>query len=215
MTETQKYLKENPNPQFDAQWWAMADEIILFFQQLKSLPQYAKIKVQKDAPLYDTCINVAAKEDIDVVDFNFAVMMPHLYCKLNPKEPIRLNPLTSEAKLYAESQFLGQIGNPERFFMKLMKVETEDRGAGGNLFVLQDRSGNTGLFYDKAERWDQCVQLGHCFHFHAIPQRHTNVGDDNQPVTLFRNVEFVETAGPSTSLPPVEHDKTGLFVKGR
>ncbi len=129
---------------------------------------------------------------------------------------ILLDPLVSEAKLY-EPGWMGTLGTAERFFMKLTKVDPVDITSGGNLFVLQDRAGNTGVFYDKAIRWSECIQLGSCFHFHAIPSRHTKIGPNDLPVTLFRNVEFIENTGSASSLPPLDNDKTTnrLFTKGR
>lgn len=213
----QEFLTKNATPIFDPYFWDLADEAILYFATLKKTPRYKQLQKDKDAALYEACINAAAKEEVDVIDFQFAVMIPHLYYKLNPKPPVeQLKPDKTEAKIYASGQFLGVIGVPERFFMKLIQVTSEQKLAGGNMFVLMDRSGNKGSFYDKANRWDETIQLGDCFHFHAIPQKHATL-TDNTNMTLFRNAQFVESAGPSASLPPVTEDLSDghLFTKGR
>lgn len=185
-------LKRNPNPTLDPEYWQFADEMIGFFRIMETLPEYPTIRKMPDGALYATCITTAKSEEITPLTFPFAVAMPNLYSKLKPQKPKKLNDLKAgEAKIVPPGEFLGTLNQEERFFLKLMRVGAQDVTRGGYMFVVNDRSGNIGFFYEKLDKFEGIIQLGDCFAIHGTPMRHS-LADNGEKHTIFRSVRLLK-----------------------
>lgn len=183
-------LSRNPTPSdLDISYWQMADEILFFFRGLKDSAEYASIVSRTDGTEFQSCFDICNNEEITATSFPFAVLMPHLYGKLKPKQPKVLNPNETKAKIIQPGEFMGTINTPDRFFVKLVYVGRAD-ASKGTLFKVLDRNGNIGYFHDRAERFESHIVLGDCFHIHATPSRHTPSANGEKH-TIFRNVEFI------------------------
>ena len=208
-------LSKTNKPVLEITYWQLADEIVDFFRNLTKHPDYKLIMEREDATAFHTCMNAAQSDETSTVNFGYAVLMPHLYGKLKPKKARVLNPNQTEAKLIQPGEFMGTLNVQDRFFVKLVYVEKPD-ATKGTLFELRDRNNNIGFFHDRAEKWENKIQLGDCFAMHATPARHTPA-DNGEKHTIFRNVEFI--AGSVTEGKAVDpsNDKSdgGKFSKGK
>lgn len=206
-------LKQNPKPDLEPAFWQCADEVVDYFRILETLPEYKTISQRDDAAVFKTCIDVAKGGEIGPVEFPYAVMMPHLYGTLIPKEPKTLNVLTSEAKLIEPGNFMGKLNEPDRFFVKLVHIGKNDATKGGTLFELRDRSGNMGFFFDKPDKFAGTIRLGDCFAIHATPTRHTKA-PTGEKHTIFRTVEIVMgTIVPGKGkIDPTQDETRGRFT---
>jgi hypothetical protein len=202
-------LKRTPTPQLDPEYWQFADEMIGFFRILDTLPDYKKILETPDGSLYQTCVNTAKSDEITPLTFPYAVTMPNLYSKLKPQKPKKLNPLKSEAKIIKPGEYMGVLNQEDRFFVKLMRVGDHDPTRGGTLFVVNDRSGNNGFFYEKPDKLEGVIQLGDCFAIHATPTRHSTA-DNGEKHTVFRSVQVLkDTIVPGKAPVDGNNDSTG------
>lgn len=206
-------IAANFSPTVRPEFWQFADEVIGFFQNLDSLPEAATIYAQKDGPMYKQCVEVARADEVTALNFGYAVAMPNLYSKLKPTTPKKLNPLKSEAKLIQAGEWMGKLNEEDRFFVKLVRVGDHDATRGGNSFVVTDRAGNVGFFYEKPDKLVGSIQLGDCFAMHATPMRHS-VADNGEKHTIFRTVKILkDTIIPGKMQIDPANDKTGKFIK--
>lgn len=202
-------LKKTPIPEIDPMFWQLADEVIGFFRIADTLPNWKDILAMPDGAMYKICLDTAKKDEIESLSFNYAVAMPNLYSNLKPAKPKMLNPLKSEAKLIKPGEFLGTLNVEDRFFVKLVKVGAVDATKGGTLFVVNDRSGNVGMFYDVPSKLEGKVWLGDCFAIHATPHRqHAEPNGEKQ--TLFRGIKIIlDTLIPGKGKIDPANDATG------
>ena len=214
MTKVLATLKRTPNPNLDPEYWQFAEEMIGFFRILDTLPDFKNILSLPDGAMYQTCVDTAKADDITPITFPYAVVMPNLYSKLKPHKPKALNPLKSEAKIIAHGEFMGTLNQEDRFFVKLVRVGEHDMTRGGTMFVVNDRSGNVGFFYEKQDKLEGKIWLGDCFAMHAIPTRQTPA-ESGEKHTVFRSVKILpDTIVPGKSATDPDNDSTrGKFTK--
>lgn len=207
-------LKKNPLPDLDPMFWQLADEVIGFFRILDTLPNCKDILSLPDGAMYKTCMDVAKKDEITSLNFNYAVAMPNLYSNLKPAKPKPLNPLKSEAKIIKSGEFMGTLNVEDRFFVKLVKVGDHDTTKGGTMFVVSDRSGNVGLFYEIPSKLEGKVWLGDCFAMHATPHRQQPTAEGEKQ-TVFRSVKpLLDTlVSGKQKIDPANDSTGGKFTK--
>lgn len=207
-------IKKTPTPTLDPEYWQFADEMIGFFRILDTMPEFKNILSLPEGPMYQTCIDTAKADEITPLTFPYAVAMPNLYSKLKPQKPKTLNPAKSEAKIIKPGEFMGLLNQEDRFFVKLVRVGEHDATRGGTLFVVNDRSGNIGFFYEKPEKLVGKIQLGDCFAIHATPTRHAPA-DNGEKHTIFRSVRLLlDTIIPGQgNIDPTNDATSGQFTK--
>jgi hypothetical protein len=208
-SKVQAILNKNPNPTLDPEYWQFADEMIGFFRILESRAEFKTILTLPDGPMYKTCIDTAKADEVTPLTFPYAVAMPNLYSHLKPQKPKILNPLKSEAKIIKPGEYMGILNAEDRFFVKLVRVGEHDATKGGIMFVVNDRSGNIGFFYDTSTKWETKVQLGDCFAMHATPTRHVPA-ENGEKHTIFRSVRLLaDTIVTGTKVVDPANDSTG------
>ena len=202
-------LTKNKNPTLDPEYWQFADEMIGFFSIFDTMPDYKNALALPEGSMYETCVRVAKGNEVTPVNFPYAVAMPNLYSKLKPTKPKTLNALKSEAKIIKAGEFMGALNTEDRFFVKLVRVGENDATKGGTMFVVNDRSGNIGFFYDTTTKWETKVQLGDCFAIHATPTRHAPA-ENGERHTIFRSVRLLpDTIVAGTKKVDPANDSTG------
>lgn len=184
-------LLRNPLPVLDNNYLLLADEIIGFFSVFENMEKSKAILATPEGPLYQACADIAKSDEITNFNFAHVVAMPNLYARLRPEPPKQLNPTKTEAKIFKPGENMGKINEPERFFVKLVKVGALDSFAGGNLFEVNDRSGNIGIFYAQIPDLESVIKLGDCFAIHATPTRFLTT-TEGKNCTLFRSVEVLQ-----------------------
>lgn len=210
-------LKKSTSLNFDEEYWQrlfqLADEMIGFFRVLDTLPIYKEIQAQTDAAMYATCITTAKSDEVTTSNFAYAVAMPHMYSLLNPNKPKALNPNQSEAKIIPPGEYMGTMNTESRFFVKLVEVGEHDQTRGGVKFIVHDRSGNVGIFYEKLDKLKSLIYLGDCFAIHATPTRQVPL-ENGQKQTVFRTVTIIkDTIKPGKDIIDSSKDVTHQFVK--
>ena len=125
-----------------------------------------------------------------------------------------MNPDKSEAKIIKPGEYMGILNTEERFFVKLVRVGETDATKGGTMFVVNDRSGNIGFFYDSATKWETQVQLGDCFAVHATPTRHAPA-DNGEKHTIFRSVRLLKDTiiAGTKAVDPMNDSTGGKFTR--
>ena len=182
-------LQDPKNPPVDIAYIQLADEVIDFFLNLHSHPDYKSIKERADAAEFEAGYDAITNGKVTSLTFPVFIIMPHLYGKLSPKKPKVLNPNETQAKILNPGEFMGKINTPERFFWKLVYIGRADANKG-TMFKVIDRSNNIGFFQDRAEKFEGKVYLGDCFAVHATPVAHTPA-QNGEKHTTFRSVEFL------------------------
>lgn len=209
LTKVLATLKKNPNPTLDPEYWQFADEMIGFFRIFDTMPEFKNVLSMQDGAMYKTAVDTAKADEVTPLSFPYAVAMPNLYSKLKPQKPKTLNPLKSEAKIIKPGEFMGVLNTEDRFFVKLVRVGEHDPTKGGTAFVVNDRSGNIGFFYDSPGKWETKVQLGDCFAIHATPTRHAPA-ENGEKHTIFRSVRLLpDTIVAGTKKVDPANDSTG------
>ena len=209
-TKVLAMIQKNPLPDLQPQFWQFADEMIGFFRVLDTLPNYKDILQLSDGAMYNTCVDTVKSDEVTPLTFPYMVALPNLYAKLKPSKPKPLNPLKSEAKLTKPGEFLGVINTEDRFFLKLVKVGNNDLTKGGIEFMLVDRNGNIGIFYEILSKLEGKVFIGDCFAIHATPLRH-QTESNGEKRTVFRSGVKVlqDTIVPGKVTSKEENDSTG------
>lgn len=131
----------------------------------------------------------------------FVVALPHMYTQR--KE--RVGNLSRIADKYAQSNFIGEVGNREEFFVKLIDTtdiqKKDDSGAVQNLTIYRvtDQLGNYGYFFSKLgslANLDGTPIIKHfdCFLMKATPKKH-GVGNSGIKETQFSRVRIIQNIG--------------------
>jgi hypothetical protein len=207
-------LKRTPNPNLDPEFWQFADEMIGFFRILDTMPEYKNILALPDGAMYEVAVQTAKADEITPITFPYAVAMPNLYSKLKPQKPKALNPLKSEAKIIKPGEYMGALNQEDRFFVKLVRIGDHDPTRGGTQFVVHDRSGNIGFFYDKVDKLESKVWLGDCFAMHGTPSRQ-ETAENGEKHTIFRSIKvLLDTIVPGkVQVDPANDATHGKFTK--
>ena len=198
-------------------YWKLADDTIDFFRTLEKHPMYKSIMARADAPEFQAAAEAAKDDNVNLITYMTAVLMPHLYARLKPelsKAP-KLNPSKTVAKIFTPGEFLGTLHKPERFFVKLVFVGAPNP-TKGTLFKVLDRAGNIGFYYDRPEKFQNKVHLGDCFAMHATPSRHTPA-ENGEKHTIFRDIEFIAGSlveGKTPVDPKFDESLNKAFTKG-
>jgi hypothetical protein len=214
-TKVLAMLQKVPFPDIQPRFWVFADEMIGLFRILDTLPEYKNILALPDGPMYKICVDTVKADEISVLSFPYIVSLPNLYAKLKPSKPKPLNPLKSEAKLIKPGEHMGTLNVEGRFFVKLMKVGTHDATKGGTEFVVNDRSGNVGIFYEVLNKLEGKIFLGDCFAMHATPHQQTE--KNGEKLTFFRSVKVLQdtiVSGRIATDPANDAATGGKFTKG-
>ena len=207
-----KMIQEKRVQKVDEDYYKLADEIIKFFQELPSKPEYATIMKRKESSMIRSCIDVANQSaEVMPVAINFAVMMPAVKGTLNPKKVVEKIKI-ADTVLVEPGNYLGEIDVRDRYFVKLVQVTAMNVEYGGNGFVLRDRNNNLAFFYEKAEKLKHHLYLGDCFSMYATPLRH-DVAANGEKYTIFITVELIDNKGPGADVPDPSFDSTGLFSR--
>jgi hypothetical protein len=132
----------------------------------------------------------------------FIVALPHMYSQKKD----RIVKLAKIADKYTSSTYIGEIGQREEFFVKLVEtqefVKTDpNTGVTQNLriYKVADQLGNYGYFFAKAgsladAEGKPIVDLYDCFLMKATPKNHA-VGRTGIKETQFSRVRIVQNIG--------------------
>jgi hypothetical protein len=131
----------------------------------------------------------------------FIVALPHTY----NQHKNRVGNLSRIADKYAQSNYIGEVGNREEFFVKLIDTNNiqkkDNNGSVQDLTIYRvtDQLGNYGYFFSKLGSLSNLdgtpiIKKFDCFLMKATPKKH-GVGNNGIKETQFSRVRIIENVG--------------------
>lgn len=204
-------LKKNPIPSLPDEYYQFADEVINYFKQLPNDPNYKKIVKGLEGDKYAACSDASKNNEVTNVSFPYVVAMPHYYGKVYQQER-SLKVDKTEAVLTKPDSFIGVVGEPDRFFFKIIEVSGYNSEEAGSKFLMIDRNKNLGYFWEHPDLLEGKFKLGDCVVINAIPMKHEQEGQFK--TTKFRAVNIIENKGQGSEKIDNSKDLTGKFQNG-
>jgi hypothetical protein len=138
----------------------------------------------------------------------FIVALPSMYEHLHQ----RTSSLMKIAEKYSTSNYMGEIGVRDVFFVKLLDVQEfhkeDDNGVDQLLYIyrVSDKIGNIGFFFSKNPPVDNetstveklPIKKFHCFEIKATVKKQMPNRDTGIKETQFTRVRIVEVVGEGT-----------------
>jgi hypothetical protein len=131
----------------------------------------------------------------------FIVALPSLY----ERKVSRVTELTKVADKYATSNYIGEIGTREEFFVKLLSVKSGiiKDGVDITVYKVADQLGNYGYFFAKTGTLNDedglpIVKPFDCFLMKATPKKH-EIGKSGVRETQFSRVRILQNVGEGSS----------------
>lgn len=127
---------------------------------------------------------------------SIVVYLPYMF----EKKENRINELSKIAEKYSNSNYIGEIGTREEFFVKLISIYNfEKDGEKLVLYKVVDKQGNYGFFFSKdGSLKDQdgkpIIDLYDCFVMKATPKKH-EIGKSGIKETQFSRVRIIQNVG--------------------
>ncbi len=94
----------------------------------------------------------------------------------------------------AGSDYIGEIGERAEFFVKLVEHIYSNK-ADYNIYRLQDRSGNLGLFFSNLSPEELKVEVGDCMMIKMTPKRQDISNFHGGKETVFNRIKIVKNVG--------------------
>jgi hypothetical protein len=185
-----RWLKANPDEvavQVKPEDTVRADEALAWLAKLSPTNEFYQSLIKLNAGGYRSVDN----GQITKSDFGFVACVFETMAREEFKKKARA---VAEEKGFLSKEYIGKIKKRGDFFVKLLKVNYNDK-LGCHIYNVKDRKGNLGLFFSNDSPSDLGLALEDCFLARMTPKRHSVSNYHGGKETVFNRIKVLENVG--------------------